>query len=316
MEPVPDGPFGTARVDGITTATPTTTSWVERRPSSTAQRLPRSISASADGRNRIQQSMEFPPSTRTRGWLHLSTDELARRAHAEPTMGLVFVVVGDPGADPRQDRVGVGPGLDAGIVALERLHERLAHPVALGRAYRREAGHEVQGCREGQRLGGRKGRAVVRQPLHGMGRAKAAEASFQAAEARLHAGQHEIPHHLAGDPTRRGHPGDHLAIMGVDGEGYPHRLAVPAADLQPIRGPALVRGRGDHTALVGAHGSPARVALEEQAVPLHQAEHPLVVQGGLASGAPRADLLGGGPAPSTLNAGQDLAVHRRGGRIG
>lgn len=28
-----------------------------------------------------------------------------------------------------------------------------------------------------------------------------------------------------------------------------------------------------------------------------------------------ADLLGGGPAPSTLNDGQDLAVDRRGGRI-
>ena len=98
----------------------------------------------------------------TRGWLHLSTDELARRAHAEPTMGMVFVVVGDPGADPRQDGVGVGLGLDAGIVALERLHERLAHPVALGRAHRRKAGHKVQGCREGQRLGVRVGGASVR----------------------------------------------------------------------------------------------------------------------------------------------------------
>lgn len=128
---------------------------------------------------------------------------------------MVFVVVGDPGPDPIQNGVGVGTGLHAGIVALERFNERLAHPVALRRAHRCEARHETQGCCEGQCLGGCEGRAVVGQPLHGMGGA-------QAAEAHLDAGQHEIAHHLAGDPARRGHPGDDLAVMGVNGEGHPH----------------------------------------------------------------------------------------------
>jgi hypothetical protein len=109
----------------------------------------------------------------------------------------------------------------------------------------------------------------------------------QAAEAYLRAGQQEIAHDLTDNSACRRQSGDHFAIMSVDGERYPHHLAVPTADFQPIRGPALVRGRGDYTAIAGPQRSPAGVAQEEQAVPLHQAEHSLVFKGGLAGGALR-----------------------------
>lgn len=55
----------------------------------------------------------------------------------------MFVVVGDPGAELTQDGIGVEAGLHASTVTLERFDERLAHPVVLERAHRREAGHEV-----------------------------------------------------------------------------------------------------------------------------------------------------------------------------
>ena len=38
-------------------------------------------------------------------------------------------------------------------------------------------------------------------------------------------------------------PGDDFAVMGVDGEGDAHYLAVPARDLKAIGWPALVGGR-------------------------------------------------------------------------
>ncbi len=83
--------------------------------------------------------MELPPSNRTRGWLDLGTDELARRAHAEPPVGMIFVVVGDPRAQAGEHGFGVRARLDMGVVTLERLHECLADAVALG-AHGRETG--------------------------------------------------------------------------------------------------------------------------------------------------------------------------------
>lgn len=62
----------------------------------------------------------------------MSTDELARRAHAEPPVGMVFVVVGDPRAQAGEHGIIVRARLDMGVVALERLHECSADAVALG----------------------------------------------------------------------------------------------------------------------------------------------------------------------------------------
>ena len=40
-----------------------------------------------------------------------------------------FVVILDPGRELLENGGGIGPGMDAGVVALERLHEGLADAV-------------------------------------------------------------------------------------------------------------------------------------------------------------------------------------------
>lgn len=59
--------------------------------------------------------MELPPLNRQRGALNLSTDELARRAHAEPLVGMVFVVVSDSLAQASKCGIGFRVGWDAKI---------------------------------------------------------------------------------------------------------------------------------------------------------------------------------------------------------
>ena len=71
--------------------------------------------------------------------------ELGGRAHAERGMRMDGVVVCDPSGDEIEHRGGVGQGRDADVVALEGLHEGLAHSVAFGRPDRREAGGEAEG---------------------------------------------------------------------------------------------------------------------------------------------------------------------------
>jgi hypothetical protein len=43
--------------------------------------------------------------------------------------------------------------------------------------------------------------------------------------------------------TRRGHPGEHLAVVAVDREGHGQDLPPPAEDREPVGASALVRGR-------------------------------------------------------------------------
>ncbi len=66
--------------------------------------------AGATAGHHAVSTAELPPSNCIQCWLHLSSDNLARVARAEPTMRMVFVVVGDLGADPSQNGVGVGRG--------------------------------------------------------------------------------------------------------------------------------------------------------------------------------------------------------------
>jgi hypothetical protein len=67
--------------------------------------------------------MELPPSNRIRGWLRLGTDELTGRAHSQAFVGVDFVVVFDPDWELLENSSGIGPGVDAGVVALQGLHE-------------------------------------------------------------------------------------------------------------------------------------------------------------------------------------------------
>ena len=68
--------------------------------------------------------------------MRLATDELTRRAHPQAAVGVVLVVVLDPSWELGEHGEGIRAGLDAGVVALEGLHERLADAVALRATHR------------------------------------------------------------------------------------------------------------------------------------------------------------------------------------
>jgi hypothetical protein len=91
------------------------------------------------------------------------------------------------------------------------------------------------------------------------------------------ASQHQVANHLAAGAAGGGLPGDDLPVMGVDGKGQAHHLAVPARDLQAIGGPAEVRFWGNDAALVDADGFLGAVPLEQQVSLRHQAVDLLVV---------------------------------------
>ena len=99
----------------------------------------------------------------------------------------------------------------------------------------------------------------------------------EGAEAALDREQHEVAHRDAADPARAGGPGEDLAVVGVDGEGDPDGVAVPARDLEHVRGPAPVRDGGRDLAVVRALTAAAGVRRQQQARPLHHAVDPLMV---------------------------------------
>jgi hypothetical protein len=100
--------------------------------------------------------------------------------------------------------------------------------------------------------------AVVGEPLHRVLRSQGTEAAF---DRKLH----EIGHRDAADPAETGGPGEHLAAVGVDGEGDPKRVAVPVRDLEHIRGPTPVRGGGRDLAIVRALTTAAGMRRQQQA---------------------------------------------------
>ena len=105
----------------------------------------------------FRHALEWPPSNRTHGLLDgLLLDELTRGLETQSAVRVDGVVILEPFAEALEDRNGIRAGVHAGVVAFERLHERLAHAVALGAAHRRKAGHEVH--RGGEFDGFRSGR--------------------------------------------------------------------------------------------------------------------------------------------------------------
>jgi len=94
---------------------------------------------------------------------------------------------------------------------------------------------------------------------------------------------HHVSNHAAADArSDDGMPCDDLAVMGIDDEGDPDEVSVPATDLEAVRTPAQVRAHDDDFAIVDAAGPAARVPGEQHAVLAHDPEYTLVVDGGLA----------------------------------
>src|SRR5271165_2285433 len=115
--------------------------------------------------------------------------------------------------------------MDVDIVSLEGLHERFRHAVRLRTAHRGEAWHQAQSICKLDRLVSPVAAAIVREPLHRVRQGARSEAALDAL-------QHQITDHLPADTTGGGAPGHDLPIAGVQGEGDPDNLAVPAGDLK------------------------------------------------------------------------------------
>src|SRR6266567_5546779 len=136
-------------------------------------------------------------------------------------MGMHSVVVLHPAIDESKCRSGMGYRDDPDIVALERLHERLRHAVALRAFDRGEAWHQVERHGDLGGLVGGEDRSVVGEPLHRMWRADRGKALLDAAD-------HHVADHLAGYAGGCRHPADDFAVMAIEGESDAHDLAAPA----------------------------------------------------------------------------------------
>src|SRR4029077_6174934 len=173
------------------------------------------------------------------------------------------VVVLHPAIDECESAGGIGDGVHPNVIALEGLHKRLGHAVALGAFDRREARHEIE--RQGDLDGpmGSEDRSVVGEPLHGVRRADRAKALLDAVD-------HYVADHLAGDAGRRGDPTDDLPIMAIESEGEAHDLAVPAGELKAIRARADIWAEQGKRAVVTAGTRVSCWSGKYKAVPLHQ----------------------------------------------
>lgn len=92
-----------------------------------------------------------------------------RRLEGEPALGMELVVVGYPMSDCGECGLDIRGRAEANIVALECLCEHLCDAVALRAFHWREAGLEVRRGGDVDGLAGGIERAIVGQPLDGMG---------------------------------------------------------------------------------------------------------------------------------------------------
>jgi hypothetical protein len=123
-------------------------------------------------------------------------------------------------------------------------------------------GHEPDRVSERDRLVRREAAAVVSQPLHRL-------RGSERAEVVLDGERHEVAHGDATDAARTGGPGEDPAVVGVDREGDPHSVAVPAGDLEHVGGPASVGGGCRDLAVVRSLPAATGVQGQQQAGPLH-----------------------------------------------
>lgn len=67
--------------------------------------------------------------------------------------------------------------------------------------------------------------------------------------------------------------------MGIDDEGDPDDISVPASDFEAIGTPAQVRAHDDDLAVMAAASPAARVPGKQHAVLAHDTEDALVIDG-------------------------------------
>jgi len=136
------------------------------------------------------------------------------------------VVILHPAIDESEGSGRIRDRADPNVVAFEGFDEGLGHAIALRAFDRGEARFEVEGESDLDCPVGGKDRAVIRQPLHGMGRADRAEALLDAAH-------HHVADHLAGDAGGGGDPADHLAIVAIEGKSNAYHLAFQQVNSRP-----------------------------------------------------------------------------------
>lgn len=129
-------------------------------------------------------------------------------------------------------------------------------------------------------IGGEDG-SVVGQPLHLARSPDVGEPLFATVD-------HHVPDHLAGDPSRCGHPADDLAVVAVQGKGNPHDLAIPAGEFQRVRTPTLVGAACHDRSVMGPRDAAPCMPGQQQAALLHQSVDALGVDRVVAGGSPLA----------------------------
>ena len=196
--------------------------------------------------------------------------ELAGRAHPEGVVRVHLVVVFEPAIELGQERSGVGAALSRSVIALEGFHERLGDAVGLRAAHGREARHEADGVSEGDRLVGREAAAVVGQPLHRAAGRRARKRRSTASSMRSRTANPPMPRGLAVQArTSR----SWVSIANATRTAF----AVPAQDLEHVRGPAPVRGGRRDLTVMGPLAATPGMARQQQSGPLHHAVDTLVV---------------------------------------
>ena len=95
-------------------------------------------------------------------------------------MRMALVVILEPSRQLGQDRLSITTIVNIHVISLEGFDEGLCHPIRLRAAHRREARHQAQAIRKGDRLVGSIATAIVREPLDRMRQSSIAKSSFDA----------------------------------------------------------------------------------------------------------------------------------------
>src|SRR5690606_7004002 len=72
------------------------------------------------------------------------------------------------------------------------------------------------------------------------------------AEPMLQCRQHHIAHYIAAVSGRGRRPAHGFTVAAVQGKGHPQRAAIIAAELEPVRAPALVAAQDGNLSIVAS----------------------------------------------------------------
>ena len=191
------------------------------------------------------------------------------RSRCPVFVGLVLVVVVEPGRKQGQDGFGVGKVGHVDVVALDGLHESLGHAVGFG-GIRGRVSRQQPACRgERTRVVRRVRRAIVGEPLHVAGGSRRFETSVDRQ-------RDEVADVCAVEMSVSRDPPDGFSIAAVEAEGDVDLLAVPTLNLEHVAAPAHVAGERDDLAVVQQVGFGA-VSLKQHLRLAHDPVDPPVV---------------------------------------